>query len=137
MEITFHGATGTTTGSCHKITFGRSSVLLDCGMYQGRREESYRRNSRCDFDPRSVDAVVLSHAHVDHSGKLPMLVREGFGGRIHATRATIDLCDLLLRDSAHIMLADAEHLNRMRERFGPRAHAAHAGRHQRKRERQD
>jgi metallo-beta-lactamase family protein len=116
MELRFFGATGTTTGSCHMVTSGRSSVLLDCGFFQGRREESYRRNSGFSFDPASVTAVVQSHAHIDHSGKLPMLVRHGFRGRIHATRATLDLCQILLRDSAHIMVSDAEHLNRQRDR---------------------
>ena len=116
MELRFFGATGTTTGSCHQVTHGRVSVLLDCGFFQGRREESHRRNSGFGFDPSSVAAVVQSHAHIDHSGKLPMLVRQGFRGRIHATRATLDLCHILLRDSAHIMVSDAEHLNRGRER---------------------
>jgi metallo-beta-lactamase family protein len=116
MELRFFGATGDTTGSCHMVRLGRHAVLLDCGFYQGRREESYRRNSRFAFSPSSIDAVVQSHAHIDHSGKLPMLVRHGFGGRIHATPATIDLCEVLLRDSAHIMLSDAEFMNRQRMR---------------------
>jgi metallo-beta-lactamase family protein len=116
MELKFFGATGDTTGSCHMIRAGRHAVLLDCGMYQGRRDESYRRNSRFAFSPSSIDAVVQSHAHIDHSGKLPMLVRHGFGGRIHATPATIDLCEVLLRDSAHIMFQDAEYMNRQRIR---------------------
>ncbi len=116
MELKFFGATGDTTGSCHMIRAGRHAVLLDCGLYQGRRDESYRRNSRFAFPPASIDAVVQSHAHIDHSGKLPMLVRHGFGGRIHATPATTDLCEILLRDCAHIMLHDAEYLNRQRMR---------------------
>jgi len=120
MELSFHGATGTTTGSCHLLRFGRSSVLLDCGLYQGRRDESYRKNSTFGFDPKEVTAVVQSHAHIDHSGKLPMLVKHGFGGRIHATRATADLCEPLLVDCAHIMLADAEHMNRARGNGRPR-----------------
>lgn len=131
MELQFFGATGTTTGSCHRLSFGGRSVLLDCGLFQGRREESCARNQGFGFDPSSIHAVVQSHAHVDHSGKLPMLVRHGFGGRIHATRATVDLCEILLRDCAHIMLSDAEHMNRarMRERLrttrrdGPRRDA--------------
>jgi metallo-beta-lactamase family protein len=118
MELRFFGATGTTTGSCHMVTLGGSSVLLDCGFFQGRREESRARNSVFGFDPAAVTAVVQSHAHIDHSGKLPMLVRNGFRGRIHATRATLDLCEVLLLDSAHIMVSDAEHLNRRREREG-------------------
>ncbi len=116
MELQFFGATGDTTGSCHMIRAGRHTVLLDCGLYQGRRDESYQRNRRFQFSPSKVDAVVQSHAHVDHSGKLPMLVRHGFGGKIHATPATVDLCDALLHDCAHIMLHDAEHLNRERMR---------------------
>ena len=120
MELRFFGATGTTTGSCHLVSNGHHAVLLDCGMFQGRREESFQRNSRFGFDPAAITAVVQSHAHIDHSGKLPMLSRHGFRGRIHATRATVDLCDILLRDSAHVMLADAEHLNRQRERAGNR-----------------
>ena len=116
MELRFFGATGTTTGSCHMVTHGGVSVLLDCGFFQGRREECYRRNSGFGFDPASVTAVVQSHAHIDHSGKLPMLVKNGFRGRIHATRATLDLCNILLRDSAHIMVSDAEHMNRQRDR---------------------
>jgi metallo-beta-lactamase family protein len=127
MELRFFGATGTTTGSCHRVTNGRNSVLLDCGFYQGRREETYQRNSSFGFDPAGVTAVVLSHAHIDHSGKLPMLVRHGFRGRIHATRATLDLCAVLLRDCAHIMLADAEHLNRARAHPGNHA-SGRAGR---------
>jgi metallo-beta-lactamase family protein len=122
MELRFFGATGTTTGSCHWVGLGRNSVLLDCGFFQGRREESYRLNTGFGFDPASITAVVQSHAHIDHSGKLPMLVRHGFRGAIHATRATLDLCHILLRDSAHIMVSDAEHLNRRREReHGSRA----------------
>jgi metallo-beta-lactamase family protein len=126
MELRFFGATGTTTGSCHMVRAGGYDVLLDCGFYQGRREESYERNSRCAFDPKSVHAVVQSHAHVDHSGKLPMLVRQGFAGKIHATSATRDLCDALLHDSAHIMLSDARFLNEQRARRG-RAPAFRAG----------
>lgn len=116
MELRFHGATGTTTGSCHLLHSEGRTVLLDCGMFQGRREESWRRNRGFGFDPRTVDAVVQSHAHIDHSGKLPMLVREGFAGRIHATPATRDLAEILLHDSAHIALADAQFLNRQRWR---------------------
>jgi metallo-beta-lactamase family protein len=119
MELRFFGATGTTTGSCHRVGYGPHSVLLDCGFYQGRREESARRNATFAFDPAGVYAVVQSHAHIDHSGKLPMLVRRGFRGRIHATHATVDLCAVLLRDCAHIMLAEAQHLNRRRAARAP------------------
>lgn len=116
MEIRFFGATGTTTGSCHRISANGHAVLLDCGLYQGRRAESFELNSRCAFDPEKIDAVVQSHAHVDHCGKLPMLVRAGFDGAIHATPGTRDLCEILLYDSANIQQKDAEHMNRERAR---------------------
>ena len=93
MEIRFLGATGETTGSCHLVRCGGHAVLLDCGLVQGPREESYRRNRRLGFEPQEVDAVVQSHAHIDHSGKLPMLAREGWAGAIHATHGTRDLCE--------------------------------------------
>jgi metallo-beta-lactamase family protein len=117
------------------IRSGGYSVLLDCGLYQGRREETYRRNAHCAFDPSLVHAVVQSHAHIDHSGKLPMLVRNGFTGPIHATSATRDLCDILLRDSAHIMLNDARYLNEQRMRRKLLATRHHGPRHRRGRAR--
>jgi metallo-beta-lactamase family protein len=121
MELRFFGATGTTTGSCHMLRSEGRSVLLDCGLFQGRREESRERNERFGFDPAEVAAVVQSHAHIDHSGKLPMLQAGGFRGAVHATGATRDLCEVLLADSAHIQLQDAEFLNRARARpEGPR-----------------
>ncbi|MBK7874493.1 MAG: MBL fold metallo-hydrolase [Planctomycetes bacterium] len=116
MELRFFGATGNTTGTCHGIRAGGHTVLLDCGMFQGRRDEARRLNERFGFDAGRIDAVVQSHAHVDHSGKLPVLVRRGFTGRIFATPATRDLCEILLHDSARILLQDAEHLNRQRMR---------------------
>lgn len=114
MELEFHGATDGTTGSCHLLRAAGKTVLLECGMFQGRRDESRRRNAEFRFDPRQIDAVVLSHAHIDHSGKLPMLVRRGFDGAIHATDATSALCEPMLLDSAHIQLKDAEYLNKRR-----------------------
>ena len=78
MELEFHGATDGTTGSCHLVRAGGMRILLECGQFQGRRSETHRRNARFRFEARSIDAVVLSHAHVDHSGRLPMLVRDGF-----------------------------------------------------------
>lgn len=118
MELRFFGATGTTTGSCHMLRSEGRTVLLDCGLFQGRRELSRERNERFGFDPAEVDAVVQSHAHIDHSGKLPMLQKGGFRGAVHATGATRDLCEVLLADSAHIQLQDALYLNRQRERGG-------------------
>lgn len=120
MEISFHGATGDTTGSCHLLRANGCQVLFDCGLFQGRRAESYARNRRFGFEAARIDSVVQSHAHVDHCGKLPMLARAGFGGRIHATHGTRDLAEILLRDSANIQLKDAEHLNR--ERWRERYH---------------
>ena len=116
MELRFFGATGETTGSCHRLSANGAHVLLDCGLFQGRREESWRRNREFPFSAESIDAVIQSHAHIDHSGKLPMLVREGFHGAVHATHGTRDLCELLLHDSAQIQLRDAEELNRRRSR---------------------
>jgi metallo-beta-lactamase family protein len=114
MELEFHGATDGTTGSCHLLRAGGMQILLECGLFQGRRSETFRRNARFRFDPRPIDAVVLSHAHIDHSGRLPMLVRDGFEGAIHATGATADLADPMLQDSANIQVKDAEYLNRRR-----------------------
>ncbi len=108
MKISFHGAARTVTGSRHLVEVGGRRFLLDCGLFQGRRAEAYERNSRTPFDPASVDAVVLSHAHIDHCGSLPRLVRNGFTGKIHATDATCDLASVMLRDSGHIQEKDHE-----------------------------
>ena len=112
MELSFHGAAREVTGSCHMLRATGATVLLDCGLFQGRRQESFQRNLSFGFDPRAVDAVVQSHAHIDHSGRLPLLVRQGFRGAIHATGATLDLCEVMLADSAGIQEKDAEFLNR-------------------------
>ena len=116
MEIRFFGAARGVTGSCHMLCVNGRQVLLDCGLFQGRRNESYQRNANFHFDASKVDAVIQSHAHIDHSGKLPMLVREGFHGTIHATHGTRDLCTILLHDCAHILSKDAEFLNKKRMR---------------------
>ena len=112
MKLTFHGAAGGVTGSQHKLESNGATLLLDCGMFQGRRKEAEKLNREMPFPARSIDAVVLSHAHIDHSGRLPLLVREGFSGPIYATPATIDLCAAMLRDTAHIAESDAEFVNR-------------------------
>jgi metallo-beta-lactamase family protein len=112
MKLTFHGAAGGVTGSQHKLESNGATLLLDCGMFQGKRKEAERQNREMPFPARSIDAVVLSHAHIDHSGRLPLLVREGFSGPIYATPATIDLCASMLRDTAHIAESDAEFVNR-------------------------
>lgn len=118
MKITFWGGVRTVTGSRHLLRVGSRTVLLDCGLFQGRRDESERRNRLLPFDAQSVDAVLLSHAHIDHSGNLPALVRHGFRGAVHATAATTDLCRVMLPDSAHIQEKDVEFVNRRARRRG-------------------
>lgn len=118
MKIVFHGAAQTVTGSQHLIEINGSRLLLECGMFQGKRDESFRRNRNFAFDPHKLDAVILSHAHIDHSGNLPNLVRRGYDGQIYATPATADLTDIMVRDSAHIQESDVEFVNRKRARRG-------------------
>ncbi len=114
MRLVFHGAAQTVTGSQHLLEVNGSRLLLDCGLYQGHREESNKRNRNFAFNARCIDAVILSHAHIDHSGNLPNLVSAGFTGSIYATRATVDLADIMLRDSGHIQESDAEFYNKHR-----------------------
>lgn len=118
MDITFLGAAGGVTGSCHLVRVGDRRLLLDCGMFQGGREEEAHNRDPFPFDAAALDAVVLSHAHLDHSGRLPLLARRGFRGPVHATPATIDLARVLLRDAAHLQESDAERENRRRLRQG-------------------
>jgi metallo-beta-lactamase family protein len=118
MRLTFHGAAGGVTGSQHKLESEGATILLDCGMFQGRRKEAEKRNREMPFPARSIDAVVLSHAHIDHSGRLPLLVQEGFHGPIYTTPATVDLCASMLRDTAHIAESDAAFVNRHRSDGG-------------------
>jgi metallo-beta-lactamase family protein len=115
MKVTFSGAAGEVTGSMHLVESGGKRYLLDCGLHQGRRKEADRKNRELPFSGSSIDAVVLSHAHTDHAGNLPTLVKHGFSGPIYATPATIDLCNWMLRDSAHIQEKDAEFLNKRLE----------------------
>src|SRR5512142_3374203 len=114
MRLNFHGAAQTVTGSQHLLEINGTKLLLECGMYQGRRAESYARNDNFAYDPATVDAVILSHAHIDHSGNLPNLIKHGFNGKIYATRATADLSDIMLRDAGHIQESDAAFLNQRR-----------------------
>ena len=107
MRIFFAGAARGVTGSQHLLEFNGTRLLLDCGLYQGRRKESNERNRHLPFDPRQVNAMILSHAHIDHSGNIPTLVKQGFRGSIVCTPATRDLCSVMLRDAAHIQEADA------------------------------
>ncbi|MFN2273394.1 MAG: MBL fold metallo-hydrolase, partial [Anaerolineales bacterium] len=118
MRIHFHGAAQTVTGSQHLIEVNGSRLLLECGLFQGRRSETYKRNRNFPFGPAGIDAVILSHAHIDHSGNLPHLVKHGYEGSIYATAATADLADVMLRDSGHIQEADAMYLNKKRARRG-------------------
>ncbi len=118
MDIGFLGAAGTVTGSCFHLRVGGQQLLLDCGLFQGRREQEKLNRGLLPFDPATLGAVVLSHAHLDHSGRLPILVRRGFRGPIHATPASIDLLRVLLADAARLQEADAERENRQRQRLG-------------------
>jgi metallo-beta-lactamase family protein len=112
MEIEFYGAASGVTGSCHILRVGGRQVLLDCGLIQGSREEEAQNAEPFPFDPAAVDAVVLSHAHLDHSGRLPVLVRQGFRGPIYTQNATRDLCEVLWQDAAGLAERDAEYQNR-------------------------
>jgi metallo-beta-lactamase family protein len=118
MQIDFLGAARNVTGSMFLLTVNGSRILLECGLFQGRRQESFDRNRNLPFDATTIDAMVLSHAHIDHSGNIPNLVRNGFRGNIHCTFATRDLCSIMLRDSAYIMESDVGYLNRKRARRG-------------------
>jgi metallo-beta-lactamase family protein len=121
LSISFEGAARTVTGSRHRIRFGDRQWLFDCGLYQGHRDEAEHINRTFRFDPADLDGVVLSHAHLDHTGNLPTLVSQGFPGPIHATGPTMDLCGILLPDSAHLMQRDVEHVNWRGKGKTPRA----------------
>ena len=116
MELQFHGAVRTVTGSQHLLTVNGRKILLDCGFFQGRRQESYRRNQQLPYNAAEVDILILSHAHIDHSGNIPNLVKSGFRGDIYCTYATRDLCAVMLRDSAKIMQYDVDYLNKKRRK---------------------
>src|SRR5689334_14351087 len=118
MRIHFLGATRTTTGSMYLLEVNNQRVLLECGLFQGRRDESIERNRNFPFDPRQLDAVVLSHAHIDHCGNLPNLCLHGFEGNIYCTFATRDLASVMLEDSAHIQLADSAFVSKQRAKKG-------------------
>jgi metallo-beta-lactamase family protein len=118
MRVQFWGAAGTVTGSMHLLEVNGRKILLDCGLYQGRRKEAFERNRNLPFAPSEIDAVVLSHAHIDHSGNLPSLVRAGFSGPIYSTSATRDLCAYMLIDSAHLQENDVKYVNKRRRKQG-------------------
>jgi metallo-beta-lactamase family protein len=127
-QLEFFGAAGEVTGSCHILRAGAATLLLDCGLIQGGERPDLRNRREFPFDPTRIDAVVLSHAHIDHCGRLPLLYRRGFRGPIHATRPCRDLARILLADSAHMAARDAERENRRRAETGrgERAEALYA-----------
>lgn len=116
MELQFWGAAQVVTGSMHLLTVNNHKILLDAGLYQGRRKIAFERNRQIPFDPSEIDALVLSHAHIDHSGNIPSLVKNGFRGTIWCTHATKDLINYMLRDSAHIQEYDVMYINKKRRR---------------------
>jgi metallo-beta-lactamase family protein len=118
MQIEFHGAVRTVTGSQHLISANGCKILLDCGLYQGSRKQTYERNQHLPYNAAKVDVLILSHAHIDHSGNVPNLVKSGFQGDIVCTYATRDLCSIMLRDSAKIQQYDIDYLNKKRRKEG-------------------
>src|SRR6516225_9262248 len=125
--VTFWGAARTVTGSMHRVDACGKTLQLDCGQFQGRRAESRRRNEEFPFRPADVDAVLLSHAHIDHCGNLPNLVRQGFKGPIYCTPATRALAAVMLGDAAKVQEEDAEYLNRRRARGEPKIEPLYDG----------
>src|SRR5260370_16675389 len=111
MDVDFWGAGKTVTGSMHQLNVQSKSYLLDCGLYQGRRKEAEERNRKFPFPCDQISAVMLSHAHIDHCGTLPLLVKNGFKGPIYASPGTVDLCRPILTDSASLQAKDAAFLN--------------------------
>lgn len=117
-ELLFHGAAGEVTGSMHMIHLDGQWVALDCGLFQGRRAEAEEKNRQWPVAPKDIAAVILSHAHIDHSGRLPLLAKEGFEGPIFATPATRDLCAIMLPDSAHVQEEDVYYVSKRRRKHG-------------------
>lgn len=115
MQIEFIGGARTVTGSQHLLHINGKKILLECGLFQGRRNETYEKNKNFKFNPADIDVMILSHAHIDHSGNIPNLVSKGFDGLIYATSATVDLCQIMLRDSAHLQEKDIEWVNKKRK----------------------
>ncbi|MBZ0278207.1 MAG: MBL fold metallo-hydrolase, partial [Anaerolineae bacterium] len=118
MRLTFYGAARTVTGSQHLVEVNGKRILLDCGLYQGKRGEAYERNLKLPFNAADIDVLVLSHAHIDHSGNIPNLVKNGFRGNIVCTHATRDLCAVMLLDSGHIQERDVEYVNKQHKKRG-------------------
>ena len=113
MKVTFYGGVGEVTGSRHLLEAEGKRVLLDCGLFQGHRGEAIEKNKRVPFDVKALDTVLLSHAHIDHSGGLPLLTKAGYKGQIRCTEATVDLCRLMLMDSGHLQMEDAKFFNKI------------------------
>lgn len=118
MTLQFLGAAQTVTGSMHLVSVNGAKFLLDCGLFQGKRADSYERNRNFPFEASTIDAVILSHAHIDHAGNLPNLVKSGFSGPIYSTAATRDLCNVMLYDSAYLQERDAEYMSKKHARKG-------------------
>ncbi|MFP4447011.1 MAG: MBL fold metallo-hydrolase, partial [Desulfosudaceae bacterium] len=127
MKITFYGAAREVTGSMHMLDSGRDKILLDCGLFQGKRKDTAKKNRQAPFDPAAIVNIILSHAHIDHSGRIPLMVRQNFAGRVISTRATRDVCEYLLMDAAHIQQSDAEYLNYKAVRRALHNHAENGG----------
>ena len=118
MKIKFCGAATGVTGSCHLITTQNHKLLLDCGQFQGNKAMEALHYKDFPFDPAEIEVVVLSHAHIDHCGRIPLLVKRGFKGKIYCTDATADLLDVMLKDSGYIHEKEAEQQNKKNERAG-------------------
>jgi metallo-beta-lactamase family protein len=118
LKIQFIGGARTVTGSQHLLSINDKNILLECGLFQGRRQDTYEKNKNFKFDPKEIDALILSHAHIDHSGNIPNLVKNGFDGLIYATPATVDLCEIMLRDSAYLQQRDVDWLNKKKKNQG-------------------
>jgi len=118
MELQFWGAAQVVTGSMHLLIVNNRKILLDAGLYQGRRKIAFERNRQLPFDPSEIDALIVSHAHIDHTGNIPSLVKNGFRGTIWTTHATQDLMSYMRHDSAHIQQYDVRYINKKRRRQG-------------------
>src|SRR5215468_5486141 len=116
MKIHFHGAAGDVTGSAYHVVTKDASVLVDCGFFQGRKEESAKNRRQVELEGNKLDAVVLTHGHLDHVGRLPLLTRKGYEGPIYATQPTIDIATMILRDSLMLQKADLKRENQIRAR---------------------